>query len=117
MQTLLDYLGGLVNVCAMPDPNHDTKGCQFQMFGGSCVAIIGHYAVDPLLLQEAGVAKELYHPQDYASDAVMLYLCSHKTLTKLIKSDFADTGNVAVMILSLLMMRMWLFAVNLRSAS
>ena len=47
----------------------------------------------------------------------MLWLCLHKTLTKLIKSDFADTGNVAVTIVSLLIMSMWLFAVNSRSAS
>ena len=77
MQTFFDYLGGLTNVCAMPDPNHDAKSCQFQMFGGSCAAIIGHKVVDLFLLQQAGVAKELYHLQDYASDAVVLCLCSH----------------------------------------
>ena len=70
------------------------------------MAIIGHYVVDSFLLQEAGVAKEL-----------VLCLCFHETLTKLIKSVFMDTGNVAVMIVSLLMMRMQLFAVNSRNTS
>lgn len=117
MQTLLDYLDGLTNVCSLPDPNHNAKCCRFQLVGGSCAACIGNYVVDPFLLQEAGVAKELYRPQDYASDAVVLRLCSHDTLKKLIENDSADTGNVAVTIVSLLMMRMRLFAVNSRTSS
>ena len=69
------------------------------------------------LCGSTAAAKELYHPQDYASDVVELHICSHDTLKKLIENDSADTGNVAVTIVSLLMMRMHLFAVNSRTAS
>lgn len=117
MQTLLDYLDGLTNVCVLPAPNHNAKCCPFQMAGGSCATYIGHYVEHLFLLQEAGVAKELYHPHDYASDAIVLHLCSHDQLKKLGENDTAGTSNVSVTIVSLLMMRMCLIEVNERMAS
>ena len=62
MQTLLDYLKGATNVCAMSDPNHNGNSVQFQLFTGLCAAIIVHYVVDPFLLQEADIVKDLYCP-------------------------------------------------------
>jgi hypothetical protein len=60
------------------------------------------------------VTKELFHPQDYASDAVVLRLCSSTTIQKLISYDSLDTRNSAVTIVTLVMLRMRVFAVNSR---
>ena len=105
------------NICALPDTNHNAKNARYQLFGGSCAACIGHYVIDLFLLLDLRVTKELYWPQDYASDVVFLQLFLYSTLRKMIEKDSADMGNVVVTIVSLLMMRMYLFAINSRTAS
>ena len=89
---------------------NEYKGMNDSMIVARCV-------VDPFVLQEAGIVKELYHPQDYASNAVVLCLCLIDTSEKLIKSDFLDKCNIAVTMVSLLIVRMWLFVVNSKSVS
>jgi len=116
-QSVLNFLAGDSNVCALPDPNHNAKNGHYQQFGGSCAAVIGHYVIDPWLLFEAGVAHELIRPQDYASDSVVLRLFSHDSIKKIIRKDSLDAGNVGVLLVTMVMMRMRLFAVNSRSAS
>ena len=102
---------------ALPDPNHNVKNACYQMIGGSCAACLGQYVVDMGLLFMSGVAQELYRPQDYASDAVVLCLCSHSFMKKIIKYGSPDTGNAAVTIATLLMMLMRVYAVNTRKLS
>ena len=70
-QTIVDYLNGKTSICAHPNPNYNLKNAHYQMIGGSCAACFGHYFVDLGLLFLSGVAKELYRPQDYASDALL----------------------------------------------
>jgi len=61
---------------------------------------------------DAGVATELFRPWDYASDAVVLRLFSSGSLRLIIQKDSDDTGNAAVLIVTMVMIRMRLFAVN-----
>ena len=116
-QTILDFLSGTSNVCALPDPNHNAKNGRYQQFGGSCAAVIGHYVIDPWLLLDAGVAHELVRPQDYASDSVVLRLFSYDSVKRVIHKDSPDAGNVGVLIVTMVMTRMRLYAVNAKSKS
>ena len=46
-QTVLDFLSAADNVCVLPEPYHSAKSVCYQQAGGSCVAVIGHYVIDP----------------------------------------------------------------------
>lgn len=72
--TLLDYLVGTTNVCAKPDPNHNTKYDCYETMGESCATCIGHYIIDLDILADAEFTTELFKPWNYASDAVLLQL-------------------------------------------
>ena len=68
---------------------------------------------------DAGVAHELVRLQDYASDSVVMHLCSYdpNSVKRVIHKDSPDAGNVGVLIITMVMMRMRLYAVNAKSTS
>jgi hypothetical protein len=85
------------------------------VIGGSSPAILGRYCFNPWLLKVAGVAKELYRIDDFASDALPMRLASERTIGKIIEYGSEDVGNSAVTVLSLAFMRLRSFAVNSRT--
>lgn len=64
----------------------------------------------------SGVAKELIRLEDYASDAVVLWLASASTIKKMISLKTDDIGNYAVTVLSLVFIRVRSYAINPRTA-
>ena len=70
---------------------------------------------DPYVFVLSGVEKYLVRHQGYASYALVLRLGSHQTTKKLYALNSYDVGNCSVMVVSLNMTRMRLFAVNSRN--
>ncbi len=106
------YLEGTSNHIYVPDPNHNLKNLWFQIQGGSLAASIVSYVADPSMLIMAGVAIELVCINDF--DALVLCLASSDTIQRLLSFDFADVGNMAVTIMSLVFMRLRSCTVNSR---
>jgi hypothetical protein len=111
-KSTLEYLQGKSNQLSFPDTNHNVKNCRYQMIGGSCAAVLGMFCFDPWSLKIAGVAQELIRIDDFASDAVVLRLASANTITKVVDLDCNDVGNLALTVVSLLFMRMRVYATN-----
>jgi hypothetical protein len=67
----IDYLDGVSNTVAGTDTKHNNKNARGQMVTGSSPSSLGKCVIDPWHLKEAGVARELYAIQDWASDVVV----------------------------------------------
>ena len=50
LDQLKSFLQGKSNQLALTDTNHNAKNLRYQLIGGSSVASIGKFAVDPWLL-------------------------------------------------------------------
>ena len=89
---------------AMTDCNHAAKNIRSQLVLGSEVVTGGNAIFDIGLLCLAGVAVELYRVSDYASDVLILKLCSSDTINKLLSllvTEKEDPLNIAFMAISL----------------
>ncbi|KAL3789339.1 hypothetical protein HJC23_006493 [Cyclotella cryptica] len=102
----LDYLEGKCNTVAMTDNKHNNKNARGQAVTGSSPSSLGSFVLDPWHLKQAGVARELYAVQDWASDTVVTRLCSASTVLKLLSKDFKDVGNLAVLVVNLTLIRL-----------
>ncbi len=122
LNTMLNYLDGMINHVSLPDTNQNAKNCRYQLVGGSSPASIGGHVFDPALLRIAKVSQKVWRVEDFASDAVLLKLASADTIKKL--TDLStqdnlncDVENHAVTVLSLVFLRLHVYAVNARSLS
>eukprot|EP00918_Siedleckia_nematoides_P105958 GHVU01231286.1.p1 GENE.GHVU01231286.1~~GHVU01231286.1.p1 ORF type:complete len:750 (-),score=74.81 GHVU01231286.1:231-2339(-) len=110
---LMDFMMGLDNCVYFVDPNHAAKAARSQVVLGSSIITMGNALVDPGLLLVAGVKKELYQVADYASDGLVLQLCSSDTLDKLKGiADSEDASSVSATALTLFFIRIFLVSVN-----
>ena len=77
-------------------------------------ASIGHYVFDPyILIQAEDVPADIICVNDFASDKVALALYSDKVVRSILDlKNMSSAGNVSVVVVSLLMARMRLYAVN-----
>ena len=92
------YIKGDTNQLSFLDTNHGVKNFCYQEIGGSRLVpgVIGKYIFDVMLLKMVGVAQELLHIDDFASDALLLRLASHAIVGKLLDFETADVGNKVV---------------------
>jgi hypothetical protein len=116
---MLDYIDGKINYVSLPDTNHNVKNSRYQLIGGSSPASIGAYVFDPALIRLSKVNQKLWRVEDFASNAVVLKLASIDTIQKLHMLALqdrinCDVGNHAVTVISLLILRLWVRAVNSR---
>ena len=109
--TLL-YLDGKQNFMGIADPNHNGKNGRGQIVSGTSPSSIGWFVADPWMLKKAGVAKELYRIVDWASDGLVLKLCSPKTISKLMTCHITDVGNLSTLVVSLTFIRLRIYSVN-----
>jgi hypothetical protein len=113
------FLSCLANHTGATDTNHNQKSWRYQIIagGGTVGATVGKYMVDAFLLRIAGVAMDLWRPNDFAADLPVLKLASFATIQKLSQSnspDFGSTseGDKGVLALTLFFVRLHLHAVN-----
>ena len=59
------------------------NNCRYQIIGGYCIPTIGNLVVDTDILRQSGVSADLIKIKDFASNKLVEYLCSYKTLKKL----------------------------------
>lgn len=97
---------------ALVDNKHNNKNARGQVVTGTSPSSIGSFVLDPWHLKMAGVAQELYRIEDWASDTVVLRLCSPLTVTKLINAGFDDVGNLSVLVVTLMFIRLRNYSVN-----
>ena len=92
------------NTVSMTDCNHAAKNIRSQLVLGTTIVTGGDAAFDVGILRLAGVSSELYRVEDYASDVVVLKLCSSDTvfkLLKLIETGAEDPMNISFMAMTL----------------
>ena len=114
------YLNSEINYVALADTNHNVKNARYQMIGGSSPAFFGCFVFDPWLLKLAKISQKLWRVEDYASNAFVLRLASAETVQKLVllegsETSNVDPGNLAVVAVSLVFMRLCSYAVNARN--
>jgi hypothetical protein len=92
------YIMGDSDQLSIHDPNHNVKNLRYQEIGGSgeVPVVIGNYVFDSMVLKMARVAREFLRIDDFASDALVLCLTSHQTVSKLLCLETADIGNQMV---------------------
>eukprot|EP00957_Ditylum_brightwellii_P052308 3967283-Ditylum_brightwellii.AAC.1 len=76
---ILAYHCGNKIYLSFPDANHNIKNCRGQMVSSMSASSISYFVVDPWMLKIAGVLKELYCIEAWASDLIVLQLASPKT--------------------------------------
>ena len=77
--------------------------------------MLGSHVFDPSYLKLANVTLALWQVKDWASDSVLLQLCSYKTVNKMMKyrsQHTVDIGNFAVSVVTLVFGRLRAYAVN-----
>lgn len=110
---LLAFLLGDDLTVGVMDPNHAAKSFRSQLVLGSSIVQLGNdFVFDVGLLNEAGVQKSLFVVDDFASDNLVLQLCSPKTIEKLLECDSSESNNVCFMIMTLFFLRVFLISVN-----
>lgn len=92
------YLLGETDQLSYPDTNHNIKNVRYQLTGGSgnCPSVFGSHVFDPMLLKLAGVQRELYVVDDWASDSIVLQLASANVVRSLLELETPDIGNKMV---------------------
>jgi hypothetical protein len=116
LEATLAYLDGSINHKLLPDPNHNIMNLHYQLLDGSSATCIGSYVFDPALLTMAGVALDLVHVSNFASDLLPLRLASLGTIQKLNNINCADVGNRVVSAVSLVFIRLRSYSVNAQIA-
>ena len=112
---LISFMNGTTNSVAMTDCNHAAKNMRSQLVLGSSIVVGGNAFFDVGILRLAGIPMDLYRVSDYASDVLVLKLCSSDTINKLmnlISTNKEDPLNVGFMAMTLYFLRTFLCAYN-----
>ena len=84
MHACCEFLDGKSNILGTTDPNYNVTNQRYQIIGaGSGVVSVGNSIVVSDLLRQAGIASDLIHPYDFASDLLVQRLTGFDTITKL----------------------------------
>ena len=112
---LISFMKGNSNTVSMTDCNHAAKNIRSQLVLGTTIVTGGDAVFDVGILRLAGVSSELYRVEDYASDVVVLKLCSSDTIFKLlnlIETGAEDPMNISFMAMTLYFLRTFVCAFN-----
>ena len=96
---VIAFMTGTINSVVMTDCNHAAKNLRSQLVLGTFVSG-GDAIFDVGILHLAGVSQELYRVSDYASDMLVLQLCSSDTINKLLNlllTSSEDQLNISFM--------------------
>ena len=114
-KNLISFMNGNSNTVVMTDCNHAAKNIRSQLVLGSDIVTGGLAVFDVGILRLAGVSVDLYRVSDYASDILVLKLCSSDTINKLmdlVVTSKEDPLNVAFVAITLYFLRTFLCAYN-----
>ena len=112
---LIEFLQGKRDNSYHTDTNHNVKSSRYQLvLGGNAVKCIGIYLIDCGLLKDAGISQDIFRPKDFASDLLVLMLCSDKTVNKILEHTCVDTHSQITLALTLFFMRAHLTTINMK---
>ena len=118
---IFNFLSSKSNHIGNTDPNHNAKSWRYQIVAGGGIlgCTVGKYVVDVYYLRVAGVALELWRPNDFASDLPVARLTSSDVIQKLADGPLLNgrtsQGDKGVVALTLLFVRIGLLAINGRT--
>ena len=111
-----EFLRGIRTFLLLTDTNHNEKNGRYQIaIGGNKATSLGCYVIDVGLLKASGIATELYIIKDFASDLLVLKLCSPSTLRSILNCENQELQSKLVFCHILYWMRVHLYAVNTKS--
>ena len=108
-------MNGTINSVVMTDCNHVVKNLRSQLVLGTSIVSGGDAIFDVVILQLAGVSQDLYRGIDYASDVLVLQLCSSNTINKLLNllvTSSEDPLIMSFMAMTLYFLRAFICAYN-----
>ena len=97
-------MNGTINRVVMTDCNNAAKNLRSQLVLGTTIVSGGNAIFDVRILHLAGVSQDLYRVSDYASDVLVLHLCSSDTINKLLQlliTTNEDPLNISFMAITL----------------
>ena len=112
---LISFMKGNSDTVVMTDCNHAAKNIRSQLVLGSDIVTGGKALFDVGVLRLAGVSVDLYRVNDYASDVLVLKLCSSDTIDKLLNlvvTSKEDPLNVSFVAITLYFLRTFICAYN-----
>ena len=115
--TTCEFMSCKSNHLGSTDNNHNIKSWRYQIIGGPGTqgCVIGRYMIDSFVLR-ANVSSDIWRPNDFASDRLVLQLVSYETIKSLSKIEplyeSTSKGDTGVLGLTLFFMRLHLYAVN-----
>lgn len=118
--TSCEFMSCKSNHLGSTDNNHNIKSWRLQIIGGSGMqgCVIGRFMIDSFVLR-SNVSFDIWRPNDFASDQLVLQLVSYKSIKSLseVEPSFGSTskGDKGVLGLTLFFMRLHLYAVNGKS--
>lgn len=108
-------MNGSSNTVLMTDCNHAAKNMCSQLVLGSIIITAGDAVFDVGLLRIAGVSLDLYCVNDYASDVLVIKICSGQTIGKslsLVEDENKNPFTVAFITMTLYFLRTFICAYN-----
>ena len=114
-KNLIAFMNGSINTIVMTDCNHAAKNLRSQLVLGTTIVKGGNAIFDVGILRLAGVPPDLYRVSDYASDVLVLQLCSSSTINKLLDlllKSHEDPLNLSFMAITLYFLRSFICAYN-----
>ena len=112
---MITFMNGTINSVVMTDCNHVVKNLRSQLVLGTSIVSGGDAIFDVVILQLAGVSQDLYRGIDYASDVLVLQLCSSNTINKLLNllvTSSEDPLIMSFMAMTLYFLRAFICAYN-----
>ena len=115
--TLMSFMHGKSNTVGLVDPNHAAKSMRGQLVLGSSIVSMGSGLVDPGYLKLCGISKDVYRVSDFASDGLVLKLCSSSTIEKLESLISEERHSLGITIFTLCFLRLFLVGVNAKDVT
>ena len=114
------FLKGQVSSIASQDAHHCVKGMVYQFENGTRVVHGGDSGLhhDHFLLNTVGLPKELWRRTDFASDTIILKICSVESIKRLVTDLPGEPQSTSTFTaISLFFVRCFLFAVDSKSCA
>ena len=112
---MIAFMTGTINSVVMNDCNHAAKNLRSQLVLGTSIVSGGDAIFDVDVLHLVGVSQDLYRVSDYASDVLVLHLCSSDTINKLLNlflTSSEDPLNISFMAMTLYFLRAFICVYN-----
>ena len=113
---MIAFMNGMINSVVMTDCNHATKNLRSQLVLGTSIVSGGNAIFDVGILHLARVPQKLYCVSDYASDVLVLKICSSTTIIKLLQlllSSNEDQLNISFMAITFDFLRSFICTYNI----